>query len=61
MTDANGEYAFPDLEPGSYIVCEVAQEGWEQTFPATGANCTFDPLNSPIGYAFTSSDRQPPG
>jgi hypothetical protein len=55
VTDANGEYAFPSLGPGSYIVCEVAQDGWEQTLPTSGADCTFDPLNSPIGYAFTAS------
>ena len=53
-TDANGEYEFPDLGPGSYIVCEVLQAGWDQTAPASGADCTFDPTNAPIGYAFTA-------
>ncbi|MBE9042221.1 hypothetical protein IQ235_15690, partial [Oscillatoriales cyanobacterium LEGE 11467] len=32
-TDANGEYIFNDLNPGTYTVAEVLQAGWEQTFP----------------------------
>ena len=39
-TDANGEYVFNNLDPGTYNVAEVLQSGWEQTLP--------DPTN-PIG------------
>src|SRR5690606_17191913 len=33
VTDASGSYEFTDLEPGSYTVAEVPQEGWLQTAP----------------------------
>ncbi|MEO0935608.1 MAG: SdrD B-like domain-containing protein, partial [Cyanobacteria bacterium J06641_2] len=39
-TDANGEYVFNDIDPGTYNVAEVLQSGWVQTNP--------DPSN-PIG------------
>jgi protocatechuate 3,4-dioxygenase beta subunit len=29
MTDGNGNYVFTGLAPGTYIVAEVSQEGWE--------------------------------
>jgi len=34
ITDANGDYTFPNLQPGTYIVREVLKDGWIQT--ATG-------------------------
>src|SRR3989441_10401534 len=34
-TDASGNYAFPDLSAGTYLVCEVVQIGWRLTFPGT--------------------------
>ena len=37
--DETGRYQFEDLEPGLYTVAEVAQDGWEQTFPER----TIDP------------------
>jgi len=33
ITDGNGEYRISDLSPGTYVVAEEPQEGWEQTFP----------------------------
>ena len=33
VTDANGEYVFTDVEPGSYTVTELVEEGWQPTFP----------------------------
>jgi hypothetical protein len=42
-TDGSGDYDFPNLGPGSYIVCEVLQSGWIQTFPTSGADCSDDP------------------
>lgn len=32
-TDANGEYSFPNLGPGTYTLSETAQDGWTQTYP----------------------------
>ncbi len=34
-TDANGNYSFTNLGPGTYVVCEVAQSGWTQTSSPT--------------------------
>ena len=33
VTNANGDYAFTNLAPGAYLVAEVLQANWEQTFP----------------------------
>jgi hypothetical protein len=33
-TDANGNYSFTSLSPGTYYVREVPQTGWQQTAPA---------------------------
>lgn len=35
QTDENGEYMFPDVGIGAYLVCETAQKGWTRTYPAT--------------------------
>ncbi|NBC16994.1 MAG: T9SS type A sorting domain-containing protein [Bacteroidetes bacterium] len=37
-TDAQGNYAFTNLPPGTYTVSEVLQQGWTQTFPAGGTH-----------------------
>jgi hypothetical protein len=34
-TDANGIYCVDDLPPGQYIVSEVQQNGWAQTYPSS--------------------------
>ena len=34
VTGANGEYSFNDLSSGTYVVAEVLQAGWQQTFPS---------------------------
>jgi len=31
QTDANGQYAFTNLEPGNYLVCESLPNGWAPT------------------------------
>ena len=36
-TDADGNYSFPDLPEGSYVLSEVLQDGWLQTAPASGS------------------------
>jgi RHS repeat-associated protein len=33
VTDANGNYAFTNLQPGTYTVAEVQQTGWTQKAP----------------------------
>ncbi|NCQ97002.1 MAG: hypothetical protein GPJ13_17845, partial [Microcystis aeruginosa W11-06] len=48
-TDANGNYHFLNLRPGTYSVAQIVQEGWKQTYPiftisTTGANI---PLSIP--------------
>lgn len=36
ITDASGAYTFNNLTPAVYRVCEVNQNGWNQTAPSTG-------------------------
>jgi subtilisin family serine protease len=49
ITDANGEYSFTELVPGTYTVAEVQQEGWTQTSPI--ASQVFDdPQGDPFGF-----------
>jgi Ca2+-binding RTX toxin-like protein/subtilisin-like proprotein convertase family protein len=45
VTDANGDYGFTDLDPGTYTVSEVMQPGWFQTTP-TGTGTFVLSLNS---------------
>ncbi|MEK7263636.1 MAG: T9SS type A sorting domain-containing protein, partial [Bacteroidota bacterium] len=35
LTDINGEFSFEDLQPDNYVVSEIQQNGWVQTFPTT--------------------------
>ncbi len=42
VTDANGNYAFTNLEPGTYTVAEVMQNGWQQTTPVNPTNKSFE-------------------
>jgi hypothetical protein len=37
ITDANGQFLFPPLPPGSYLVRQVTSPNWSQTLPAGGA------------------------
>lgn len=49
-----GWYHFDDLAYGTYHVCETAQAGWKQTFPATANGChTVSILDPKIGDTCT--------
>ena len=50
MTDANGNYSFTNVGPGTYTVQEELQSGWIQTFPAPPGTYTV---------AATSGSDQP--
>jgi subtilisin family serine protease/subtilisin-like proprotein convertase family protein/uncharacterized protein (DUF2141 family) len=52
-TDANGDYSFADLPPGTYTVAEVQQEGWEQTYPGSPGTHT---VNLESGEIVTGMD-----
>ena len=45
-TDANGDYSFCGLMPGSYTVCEILQDGWKNVTPLCLAVTLADSLNS---------------
>ena len=40
-TDEHGHYWFMPIEPGTYLVAEVQQPGWAQTFPQTPGTYTI--------------------
>ncbi len=55
-TDASGNYSFT-LTPGKYVVCEVLQAGWIQSFPAGDDECTLTGLGAD-GWAITLTSNQ---
>jgi Right handed beta helix region len=58
LTDALGKYEFT-LLPSTYVVCEVLQPSWTQTFPTVGGNVVScagldnTVTLAPLGYQFT--------
>jgi hypothetical protein len=44
-TDANGNYSFTNLEPGTYTLAEVQRPGWQQTSPGSVSNGSFETGN----------------
>jgi len=54
-TLGDGSYSFI-LDPGEYVVCEVAQATWTQTYPTGNTICDFDAIDATLadaGYAIT--------
>ncbi len=49
VTDPTGAYSFT-LNPGDYIVCEMAQDNWAQTEPGAGGACASDSGLADNGY-----------
>ncbi len=46
ITDSNGDYVFTDLAPAEYIISELLQQQWTQTFP--NCNQAYSvPINKP--------------
>ncbi len=39
VTDSNWHYSFDNIPVGDYTICEVQQEGWEQTYPTNNDWC----------------------
>ena len=40
QTDANGDYSFANLRPGTYSVAQIVQTGWQQTYPILNITTT---------------------
>lgn len=45
ITDADGNYSFTDLEPGTYTVAAVWQPGWQPISPGAVTNGSFETGN----------------
>ena len=55
-----GLYYFSDLYPGTYIVCEVLQEGWEQTYPTENDGCYIIEITNLNATSINFGNRQIP-
>jgi len=58
-TDSNGNYTFPDLNPGIYTVAEVVQAGWEQTYPIPDNLQEIAPSASVVFEGYKSGEDTP--
>ncbi len=64
-TDSEGNYAFEDLDPGTYLLTEVLKEGWVHTWPTadtrtvelgSGAMLTGVDFGNTVGALITFDD-----
>ena len=46
-TDGDGAYSISGLRGGTYVLAEVFQEGWDQTYPATAGTGAIDVVSFP--------------
>jgi methionine-rich copper-binding protein CopC len=53
VTDANGNYSFSNVGPGTYAIKEVLKPGWIETFPAPPGTYTVSPTS---GQAVTGEN-----
>lgn len=58
LTNAYGQYIFTGITPGQYIVGEMLQSGWQQTFPKTIASSSTHPDVAPYVHSVTISSNQ---
>ncbi len=57
VTDASGDYSFLNLAAGTYVVGEVMQSGWDQTFPGTESSAALAArATGDVVVATTASD-----
>ncbi|MFC1738235.1 LamG-like jellyroll fold domain-containing protein [Planctomycetota bacterium] len=61
LTDANGDYAFTELAPGSYTVAEVNQPEWQQTFPGGDGTHLVSLSYNEVVEDIDFGNRFPPG
>ena len=55
-----GLYFFSNLYSGTYIVCEVLQKGWEQTYPTENSGCHIIEITNSNVTGINFGNRQIP-
>ena len=55
-TNANGEYSFTGLTPGTYTITEIQQNGWTQTTGGTTVTLT----SGQVAVAYSGEEGTPP-
>ena len=58
-TAADGSYAFNDLTPGTYLLGEVLQTGWEQTYPGSDGTHTVELAPGDVASEVNFGNWQP--
>ena len=61
VTDGQGQYKFTGLQPGNYIVRELAPTGFRQTFPVKGTTVRGDGFADEVLEFFNSGAGPIPG
>ncbi|MCK5682400.1 C39 family peptidase [bacterium] len=57
-TDQSGSYTLTNLDAGTYVIAEVQQEGWTQTFPEIPASSSFMRAPSTISDELSDDERR---